>query len=671
VLDVLAEKHGDDSRFILDGGSRPYHAESYGGVVLPAGVESVPADGRMVELPRAGRLRGGRASHLAVRVMIPGQDLSLVKVDHAELFGDLSPLASALNLALAACVVVGILGISIFLNTKALVLQARLDESMRREKEVAEKHAALEREVSERQRIEAAHAVLAMAVDRTTEAIAVTDAAGVLEYSNAAFQRIAGCATAEIRGRSVADHFAEQAGGGRALGLSEALTRTTPWKGGLSGCRRDGTPFETEVVTSPVHDDAGTIVKYVLVARDVTEEKQLRDQLRHSQRLEAIGTLAGGVAHDFRNLLTAMKANAEFCLQGLPTVHPVRDDVQEILNAIARAVDLTRQLLAFGGRQVLNPQLLDLNDVVAGVEKMLRRVIGEHVELRTAPGEGLRNVRVDRGQLEQVLVNLALNARDAMPAGGRLMISTSAVRLTETEARRHAAPAAGDYVKITVADTGVGIDAQTLPRIFEPFFTTKAQGKGTGLGLSTVYGIVQQSRGFVVVRSAPNEGATFEVHLPAEAGRVAAAVYPHASIPVRSGHSDETILVVEDEEQVRAALQRQLSAEGYSVLTAPDGRAASAMIEQLPRIDLLLSDVVMPHVGGRELARVFRDRHRDAAVILMSGYSDEAVARHGDLNPAAAFIQKPYDFPELARLLRKLLDEAVATARTVPMRALA
>jgi PAS domain S-box-containing protein len=669
VLDVLAESD-KDSLFILDGAGYPYHPEREDHAGLPAGIGGIPADGRMVELAEAGKLRGGGASHFAVRVTIPGQDLSLVKVDRAEMFGDLSPVAGAVNLAIVACAVLGMLGISVIVNTRSLVLRARLDESLRRESEVAEKHAALEREMLERQRLEAAHSVLAMAVDRAAEAIAVTDAAGVVEYSNAAFQRIAGCAAPELRGRSVPHHFAELAADGRAPGLTEALTRTTPWKGELSGCRRDGTPFETEVVTSPVHDDTGAIVKYVLVARDVTEEKQLRDQLRHAQRLEAIGTLAGGVAHDFRNLLTAMKANAEFCMEGLPSEHPVRDDVQEILHAIGRAVDLTRQLLAFGRRQVLNPQVLEVNEVVTGVEKMLRRVIGEHVELRTAPAQGLRHVRADRGQLEQVLVNLAVNARDAMPAGGRLVISTHAVSLTEAEARRRAAPAAGDYVAISVTDSGVGMDAETLPRIFEPFFTTKPQGKGTGLGLSTVYGIVQQSRGFVTVRSAPNEGATFDIHLPAAVeARVVAVGSRRPPLAARSGNAHETILVVEDEEQVRAALRRQLVGEGYSVLTAADGRAAIALMDQHPRIDLLISDVVMPHVGGPELARVFRARHRDAGVILMSGYSDEAVARHGDLSPAAAFVQKPYEFPELARLVRKLLDDAVRTARTLPFTA--
>jgi PAS domain S-box-containing protein len=281
VLEVLAESDRD-SLFILDGGGRPYHpGRDEHAAGLPPGIADVRADGRLVALaPAATR---GRASDLAVRVAIPGQDLSLVKVDRAELFGDVSPMAGALHLAVVACVVLGMLGTSIIVNTRSLVLKARLGESLRREREVAEKHAALEREMQERQRAEAAHAVLAMAVDRAAEAIAVTDAAGIVEYANAAFQRIASCPAAEIRGRSVVARFAELAPDGRAPELAEALGRTAPWKGELAGRHHDGTPFETEVVTSPVLDDTGAVARYVLVARDVTEEKLLRDQLRHSQ----------------------------------------------------------------------------------------------------------------------------------------------------------------------------------------------------------------------------------------------------------------------------------------------------------------------------------------------------------------------------------------------------
>jgi PAS domain S-box-containing protein len=668
VLDALSRQQGASSFFILDSDGRPYAPAGVESPVLPAVVDGIPADGHMVEVRSAEHARGERATtYLAARVPIPGQNLSLVQFDRADLLGELSPIASALHLAFAACVVLAMLSLAIVLNMRALILQARLDESLRREQEVGEKHAALQREVSERRRLEAAHAILTMAIDHAAEAIAVTDERGAVEYSNAAFQRLAKCSTDAARGLSVADALAQHAGTPHAADLSDAFTGTAPWRGELSGQRADGSSFDIELVTSPVHDDAGGVVNHVLVVRDVTEEKRLREQLRHSQKLEAIGTLAGGVAHDFRNLLTVMKANAEFCLGALPEDHPVRGDIQEVLQAVGRAADLTRQLLAFGRRQVLNPEVLDVNVVVADIEKMLRRLIGENVQLRTTPSRVLSHVRVDRGQLEQVLVNLVVNARDAMPNGGRLTISTDQVRLSDAEARRQGAPSGGRYVKLSVSDTGVGMDAHTLRRVFEPFFTTKPHGKGTGLGLATVYGIVQQSRGFVTASSTLTQGATFDVYLPADEEELllTAPAIACASREERSGRADETILVVEDEEQVRSALQRQLSAEGYSVLTAPDGRAASAMIEQFPqRIDLLLSDVVMPHLGGPELARKFRVRHPDAAVILMSGYSDEAVARHGALNPDAAFIEKPYDYSELARLLRRLLDRATPNPTT-------
>jgi PAS domain S-box-containing protein len=672
VLGVLppAQARTDSSFVILDQEGRRCTAERAGPTGdLPARLAAIPADGRMVELSEASGSEAP-ARFLAVRVMIPGQDLSLAQVDRRDdLVGALSPRASAVQLTVATFAVILLLGLALFLNTRSLVLQARLDESLRREKEIAEKRDALEREIAERERLEAAHAVLAMAVGQAAEAIAVADERGVLEYSNAAFQLMAG--EVQVRGRLAADLFTAGAGDGGLPGLAQALSRTTPWKGELSIRSSAGDPIDAEVVTSPVQSRGGAIIKYVIVARDVTEEKRLRDQLRHSQKLEAIGTLAGGVAHDFRNLLAAIKANAEFCLDGMPSSDPSRQDVLQILEAVARSVELTRQLLAFGRRQVLKPETLEINGVVSSVERMLRRTIGENIELETRLGDDLALVHVDRGQLEQVLVNLVVNARDAMPRGGRLIVSTEGVLLDEADARRLEAPAPGEYVKVSVTDDGVGMDPVTLTRIFEPFFTTKPQGKGTGLGLATVYGIVQQSRGVIAVRSAPEEGATFDIYLPAHREAPTAARVP-APPPVEAcrvpaGRADEVVLVVEDEEQLRAALQRQLASEGYQVLTAADGRDAVALLASVERIDLLLSDVVMPHLGGSELARLFRARHPTAPVILMTGYSDEAVARDGELGPAAALIQKPYDFPDLAQLVRRLLDAADPAAACPPL----
>jgi PAS domain S-box-containing protein len=647
VLDALGSG-GDTATFLLDAAGRPLRGTDG---VAPAGLRDLPADGRTLELPVA----AGGARGLAVRVPVPGQPLTVVQVDRVELLGDVSPRASALQLAVAAGAVLAMFALALRMNTRSLVLSARLTESLRREREVGEKHAALEREVSARRRLEEANAVLAMAVDQAAEGIAVVDDRGLLQYANAAFQRMAACGGPAL-GRPVEEVFQGVHGAENAVAdLVAALERKELWKGELRGHRADGAPFEAEIVTSPVHDERGQLVRCVLVAHDVTEQNLLRERLRHSQKLEAIGTFAGGVAHDFRNLLTVMRANGELCLGALAESHPAHADVLEILKAVDRAANLTRQLLAFGRRQVLNPEALDVNGVVGDVEAMLRRLVGERVQLHTVPCSALPRVRADRGQLEQVLVNLVVNARDAMPNGGRLTVATGAVQLDEAEARRLGAPAAGEYVKVSVADTGVGIDARTLPRIFEPFFTTKPQGKGTGLGLATVYGVVEQSRGCVAVRSAPNAGATFEVYLPAATDAAPAAAPVPAAAPAPNGRIDGIILLVEDEEQVRAALQRQLVAEGYSVLTAADGRAASKLLDQHPdRIDLLLSDVVMPHLGGRELARLFRVRHPGAKVILMSGYSDEAVAREGALE-AGAFIEKPLPWPELAGLLRRML----------------
>ncbi|HEX7622192.1 MAG TPA: PAS domain-containing protein, partial [Anaeromyxobacteraceae bacterium] len=319
VLGVLppAQARADSSFVILDQDGRRCTAERAGPTGdLPARLAAVPADGRMVELSAAASGSEAAARFLAVRVMIPGQDLSLAQVDRRDdLVGALSPRASAVQLTVATFAVILLLGLALFLNTRSLVLQARLDESLSREKEIAEKRDALQREIAERERLEAAHAVLAMAVGQAAEAIAVADERGVLEYSNAAFQRMAG--EVQVRGRLAADLFTASAGDGPSPGLAQALTRTTPWKGELSIRSSAGDPIDAEVVTSPVQSRGGAIVKYVIVARDVTEEKRLRDQLRHSQKLEAIGTLAGGVAHDFRNLLAAIKANAEFCLDGM------------------------------------------------------------------------------------------------------------------------------------------------------------------------------------------------------------------------------------------------------------------------------------------------------------------------------------------------------------------
>ena len=649
------------SYHLLDGKGRPYRPEGLEPWVpaLPRQVESIPPDGRMIEIEAP---RGGDRTPedlVAVRVQVPGQPFTLLGVDRVEdLIGDLSPTASAVNLSVAVAAVLGVVLLAVILNTKSLVLQARLDESLLREQQVAEKHAALQREVAERQRLQAAHALLAVAVDQAAEGIAVTDTAGLIEYVNPALERITGFSTVDLRGRPLVELYGGGSGGALTKEILETLSEATAWRGEVASRRKDGLPFDAQVIISAVRDQSGQIANLLLVGRDVTEEKRLREHLRHRQKLEAVGTLAGGVAHDFNNLLTAINGYAGLALEGLSEGDPVREDIVEIQRAGARAADLTRQLLAFSRKQVLKPQVVALDAAVTGVEKLLRRLIGEHIELVTLRSEGLWRVKVDPGQLEQVLVNLAVNARDAMPNGGRLCISTANVHLSEAEARRYADGSPGPHVVLTVSDTGVGMDDATVAHIFEPFFTTKEQGKGTGLGLSTVYGIVRQSRGFLGVQSQPGKGTQFEIFLPREMGEVEAPPpRPAESSRPPSGRPNETVLVVEDERQVRNLLSSQLSAEGYTVLAAADGREALALGERhAGQIDLLLSDVVMPQMGGPELARAFLARHPETSVVFMSGYADEAVADHGELEQAAAFIQKPWQLPDLAGVLRRVLD---------------
>jgi two-component system cell cycle sensor histidine kinase/response regulator CckA len=417
--------------------------------------------------------------------------------------------------------------------------------------------------------------------------------------------------------------------------------------------RKDGTPIEVEVESRPI-EFAGRAARLVL-ARDVTAQRQLEEQLRQSQKMEAIGQLAGGIAHDFNNLLTAILGNTQLLLHGLPAGHPQHEDVEEIQSAGLRAAELTRQLLAFSRRQVLAPKVLDLNAVVASMDKMLCRLIGEDIELVTRLAPDLGSVSADPGQLEQVLLNLAVNARDAMPRGGRLTIETANVALTEAYAERHHRLPPGAYVRLAVSDSGVGMDEATQAHLFEPFFTTKEVGKGTGLGLATVYGIVKQSGGYIWVYSEAGHGTAIKVYLP----RVSGAPEPLRAAPaapeLRRG--SETVLLVEDAAPVRVLARRSLESFGYAVLDAPDGPAALEIAARhAGGIDLLVTDVVMPGMSGRELAERLAPRRPQMKVLYTSGYTDDAMVRQGVLESGVAFLQKPFVPDTLARKVREVLD---------------
>jgi two-component system, cell cycle sensor histidine kinase and response regulator CckA len=417
---------------------------------------------------------------------------------------------------------------------------------------------------------------------------------------------------------------------------------------------KDGRRIPVEVNTKLVYQN-GAPVAVQGIARDVTERKQLENQLQQSQKMEAIGRLAGGVAHDFNNLLTAINGYSSLALKRLDDDSSIKPYLEEVRKAGERAANLTRQLLAFGRKQILQPLALDLNDVVSDMNKMLRRLIGEDIALTAKLAPNLKRIKADPGQIEQVLVNLVVNARDAMPQGGKLTIETANCKLDQQYALRHVGVHPGNYVMLAVSDTGVGMDEATRARIFEPFFTTKEKGKGTGLGLSTVYGIVQQSGGSIWVYSELNRGTSFKVYLP----ELEAAIESHQDKPEENEApgGSETILLVEDEETVRGLAQKILEQVGYNVLSAAGGEEAVRLCnDQERRIDLLLTDVVMPEASGKEVAEHLNQLVPGIKVLFMSGYTDEAIVHHGVLDSNVEFIQKPFTPSALSKKVREVLD---------------
>ena len=420
--------------------------------------------------------------------------------------------------------------------------------------------------------------------------------------------------------------------------------------------RRDGHLLTVQLSVRAVRDGTGHVEYYETFVRDVTDQRRLQQQLLQSQKMEAVGRLAGGIAHDFNNLLTVITSYSDLLLEDLGTDDPKRSDVEQVRKAADGAAALTRQLLAFSRQQVVEPRVVSLNAVVESLQKILRRVLGEDVELAATPGPDLGAVRADVGQLEQVLMNLAVNARDAMPTGGKLTIETGNVEHDPAFARGHGAVAVRQFVMLAVTDTGVGMDEATKARIFEPFFTTKEPGKGTGLGLATVYGIVQQSGGFIWVYSEPGHGTTFKIYLP-RVDAPAEGVAVTAVAPV--GRGTETVLLAEDAAAVRAVARQVLERQGYTVLEAPDGELALHLAQRHSGpIHLLLTDVVMPGMSGRQLADRLAVARPDMKVLYASGYTDDSVVRHGVLEEGTAYLQKPFTPESLARKVRDVLDSS-------------
>jgi PAS domain S-box-containing protein len=523
---------------------------------------------------------------------------------------------------------------------------------------------------------ETSRAYSELILDSAGDGICGVDATGIITFMNLSGARILGWRREEIVGRSASAVLLSRTAEGTRCRFEESAIYGACADGqardvkAQTFLRKDGSAVPVDYVATPFRQ-RGRIVGAVVTFRDTSErmqadqaQAQLETQLLQSQKMEAVGRLAGGVAHDFNNLLTVITGRTQMLLKSLGSGHPRHGDVELVQKSANRASALTRQLLAFSRKQVLQPQLLSLNDVVGDLKAMVRRLIREDIELVTALAPDLGQVKVDPHQMDQVLMNLVVNAVDAMSHGGRLIIETANAELSDAYASRHVGMNAGPFVMLAVSDTGQGMDAETVSHIFEPFFTTKEQGKGTGLGLSTVHGVINQSGGHILVYSEPGHGTTFKLYLPrVDAPKRVSRRGPSAA-DVRRG--EETLLLVEDEEDVRNLARDVLVESGYTVLAVTGADEAVRICEEHDGpISLLLSDVVMPKVSGPQLAARLLDLRPDLRVLYMSGYTDEAIVHHGVLEPGTMFIEKPFTPESLSGKVRDVLDTASGGRLTV------
>jgi two-component system cell cycle sensor histidine kinase/response regulator CckA len=510
-------------------------------------------------------------------------------------------------------------------------------------------------DIHERKLAEERLRLQAAALEATANAIVITDRQGMILWTNPAFTELTGYAAEEAFGHS--PRFLSSGKHDHAFykKLWQEITTGNTWQGEIVNRRKDGTLYTEEMTITPVHASGGEITHFVAIKQDVTKRKLLEDQFRQSQKMEAVGRLAGGVAHDFNNALAVITSYAELLQMKMPPDEPLRKHVQQVLKASDRAASLTRQLLAFSRKQTIEPSVLDLNSIVTEVDKMLRRLIGEDIELSFKNGSDLKCVKADRGQVEQILMNLAVNARDAMPDGGKLLIETANVELDEIYVRQHPYAKTGRYVMLSVSDTGCGMNKEVQAHIFDPFFTTKDVGKGTGPGLSTVYGIVKQSDGHISVYSEVGKGAAFRIYFPEVPAVVDSPGTESVVNLLPSG--TETILLVEDEDSLREVTRDFLQNGGYEVLEADSGESALELTKQYQgRLDLLLTDVIMPGISGRQLADQLVPSRPEMKILFMSGYTQELVGHHGVLTPETVLLEKPFGVESLLTKIREVLD---------------
>ncbi|NOG43796.1 MAG: PAS domain S-box protein [Calditrichaeota bacterium] len=511
-------------------------------------------------------------------------------------------------------------------------------------------------DIATRKRTEVEISMLAHAMKSIHEGLAIIDLSGNIIYANEMLYETFNFTSKELKTKNISFLCATAE---KNLFDDEIIpaTMTSAWEGEITGLKKTGEEFPFAFSTSTISDDSGNPILIICVGRDITEKKQLEDQLRHAQKMEAIGQLAGGVAHDFNNLLIVISGYSNNLLATIDKKNPQYKNIIQINKAADRAASLTRQLLAFSRKQILQPKLININHLIHDMEKMLKRLIGENIILQTRLEDNLDKILADPGQIEQVIMNLVVNARDAMPDGGELTLSTESIEIN-ADNKFYGELGDGEYIAFKISDSGIGIENKIKDRIFEPFYTTKEKGKGTGLGLSTVYGIIEQSGCHITIDSEKNVGTTFTIFIPKSGITVEDIEKEELQIQHKpSVGGEETLLVVEDEEQVRELVIEMLETYGYEVLEANNGKKAIDVYNKnREQISMILTDVVMPEMGGKKLIESLKNFKAGTKVIYMSGYTDNAIDEQGILDPGTEFIQKPFSPFDLLKKVREVLD---------------
>jgi PAS domain S-box-containing protein len=510
-------------------------------------------------------------------------------------------------------------------------------------------------DITESRQAEAVRDMLMAAIEQSGEMVIITSPEGIIQYVNQAFEKVSGYTRQEVMGQNPRILKSGKQDEAFYHQLRATLSKGDTFQGRMVNKRKDGSFYTEDATISPVCNASGAIVNYVAVNRDITEQILLEAQFQQAQKMESVGRLAGGVAHDFNNMLTIIISYTQMLINQTTASDPIHNDLKQILKAAQRSNDITRQLLAFARKQTINPKYLDLNDAVESTLKMLRRLIGEDIDLSWNPESGLWPVMADPSQMDQVLANLCVNARDAIHGVGKITIETDNISFDNEYCAEHPGFVPGDFVLLAVSDDGCGMDNPTLERLFEPFFTTKDLGQGTGLGLATVYGIVKQNNGFINVYSEPEKGTTFRIYLPRHTGE-AGENQPKESVEIQAGRG-ETVLIVEDEASILKLGKRILLELGYTVLAAATpGQAMETAKTHEGDIHLIITDVVMPEMNGRDLSRQIQNFYPDIKILFMSGYTADVIAHQGVLDGGVNFIQKPFSNKDMAAKIREVLD---------------